>query len=48
MIIEPRLGGLGYKETEPLPKVLAEKKYANSVSLLLYTFFQAAQRICVK
>ncbi|GEM_PF-4010517 len=38
LIKEPRLGGLGYKETKPLPKVLAEKKYANSVSLPLYTF----------
>jgi len=47
-IIEPRLGGLGYKETKPLPKVLAGKKVANAVTLLLYTFFQAAQRICVK
>jgi len=26
LIKESRLGGLGYKETKPLPKVLPEKK----------------------
>jgi len=47
LIIEPRLGGLGYKETKPLPKVLAEKKYANAVTQLLYTFLSdSSENLC--
>jgi len=39
LIIEPRLGGLGYKETEPLPKVLAEKKLqTRSVYYFIHSF----------